>query len=130
MAILAILAVLAVPLTTLTQGDQSGIEEARQVVVRTSEEWKKLWQQHAPGEKMPPVDFSKSMVIGVFLGARNTGGYRVTIAGAEREGSDLVVTWREDRPAARDIVTQVLTFPHHLVRLELTAGEVKFRRID
>jgi PrcB C-terminal len=117
-----------VPLTTISQSEQSGVEEARQVVVRTPEEWKALWKEHAPGQPMPAVDFTKSMVIGVFLGSRNTAGYRVTITGIERDGAIVVVTYRDERPGARDILAQVITFPHHLVRVERIAGEVKFAR--
>jgi hypothetical protein len=119
-----------VPFTTISQSEQSIIEEARQVVVRTAADWTALWKAHAPGQPMPAVDFTKSMVIGVFLGSRSTGGYRVTITGIEREGASVVVTYREERPGARDILAQVITFPHHLVRVERVAGEVKFARAE
>ena len=119
-----------VPFTTISQNAQSGVEDARQVVVRTPQEWKALWQEHAPGQPMAAVDFTKSMVIGVFLGSRNTGGHRVTITGIEREGASVVVTYREERPAKGDITTQVITFPHHLVRLERITGAVTFSRAD
>jgi hypothetical protein len=117
-----------VPFTTISQSAQSGVEEARQVVVRTPEEWKALWKEHAPNQPMPAVDFMESMVIGVFLGSRNTAGYRVTITGIERDGAIVLVTYRDERPGARDILAQVITFPHHLVRVERIAGEVKFAR--
>ena len=119
-----------VPFTTIRQSDQSGVEEARQAVVRTPEEWKALWKEHAPGQPMPAVDFTRFMVIGVFLGSRNTAGYRVAITGIERDGAIVTVTYREERPAARDILAQVITFPHHLVRVERTAGEVKFAHAE
>ena len=119
-----------VPFTTISQSDQSGVEELRQVVVRTPAEWKAFWKENWPGLPMPAVDFTKSMVIGVFLGSRPTGGYRVTITGIESEGANVAVTYREDRPGARDILAQVLTFPHHLVRVERVAGEVKFARAE
>ena len=117
-----------VPFTTISQSDQSGVEEARQVVVRTAQEWKALWKEHAPDRPMPVVDFTKSMVLGVFLGSRNTAGYRVTITGIERTGATIGVTYREERPGARDMLAQVITFPHHLVRVERIDGEVKFTR--
>jgi hypothetical protein len=117
-----------VPFTTLSQSEQSGIEEARQVVVRTPEQWQALWKEHALGRPMPAVDFTKSMVIGVFLGSRSTGGYRATITAIESEGASVAVTYREERPGARDILAQVITFPHHLVRLERVPGEVTFSR--
>jgi hypothetical protein len=119
-----------VPFTTISQSENSGVEEARQVVVRTPEAWKALWKEHAPGQPMPAVDFTKSMVVGVFLGSRSTSGYRVTITGVESDGSSAAVTYREERPGARDMLAQVITFPHHLVRVERIAGEVKFARAD
>jgi len=123
-------ALVPVSFTTLSHSEQSGVEQARQVVVRTPEEWKVLWKEHAPDQPMPAVDFTKSMVIGVFLGSRNTAGHRVTITGIERDGAIVVVTYRDERPGARDILAQVITFPHHLVRVERLAGEVKFARAE
>ena len=119
-----------VPFTTISQSEQSGVEDARQAVVRTPEEWKALWKEHAPGRPMPAVDFTTSMVIGVFLGSRNTAGYRVTITGIERDGATLAVTYREARPRTGEMLAQVLTFPHHLVRVERIDGAVKFTRAE
>jgi hypothetical protein len=116
-----------VPFTTISHSEQSGVEEARQAVVRT-QEWKALWKEHAPDRPMPAVDFTKSMVLGVFLGSRNTAGYRVTITGIERTGATIAVTYREERPGARDMLAQVITFPHHLVRVERIDGNVEFTR--
>jgi hypothetical protein len=116
-----------VAFTTIAQGNQSGIESRRDVVVRTAAEWQKLWKEHEPDAPPPDVDFAKSMVVGVFLGFRNTGGYRVAITSVEREGSEIVVTWKESRPGPQDITSQVLTFPHHIVRTERLDGKVVFK---
>jgi hypothetical protein len=59
---------------TIDKGDQSNIDTRREVVVRTAADWQKLWQQHSPDRPMPSVDFSKEMVVGVFLGSRPTAG--------------------------------------------------------
>jgi PrcB C-terminal len=117
-----------VTFTTIAEGQQSNVEDAREVVVRSAAEWKTLWQQHAPDQPMPKVDFAKSMVIGVFLGSRSTGGYRATISAVDRDGAGLVVTWREERPGPDAIVSQMLTFPYHVVRVDRSSGPVKFRR--
>lgn len=49
------------------------------VVVKTEGEWQSLWAQHTgkAEEKAPAVDFSKEMVVGVFLGERRKAGYSV-----------------------------------------------------
>src|SRR5262249_24505771 len=60
---------------TIEKGEQSNIEDARQVVVRTEAEWERLWHQHAPDRPRPAVDFSKETVLGVFMGSRPNAGF-------------------------------------------------------
>jgi len=129
-AVVMVLAFLqgGVSFKTIDRGGQSGIEEPRQVVVRTAAEWEKLWKEHALDRPLPPVDFTKAIVVGVFLGYRPTGGYGVEITGIERKDGEAVVTYRERKPQKTDIVTQVITMPYHLVSLDKIAGEVRFTR--
>jgi hypothetical protein len=115
-----------VTFSTLVDGQASNIEEPREVVVRTAAEWKALWAKHAPGQKEPAVDFAKATVIGVFLGTRSTGGYRAVITEVERHGADIVVTWQEQQPSPTMMVTQALTSPFHIVRIDKTPDPVKF----
>ncbi len=112
---------------TIERGGQSGIETAREVVVRTGAEWTALWKEHAPNRKPPTVDFTTSMVVGVFLGTRPTGGHSVEITRIEREGAELVVSYRERKPDPSDIVTQAITMPYHLVATERFAGPARFK---
>jgi len=127
---LAFLAATQTPVkfTTVDRGQQSNIEEARQAVARTSAEWTALWKQHAGDRPRPAVDLAKSMIVAVFLGSRPTGGFEVEITGIEKEGADLVVTWREHRPAKGAMLTQILTMPFHLVATEKHSGPVKFKK--
>lgn len=114
--------------TTVAEGQGSGIEDSRQVAVTTAAEWKALWAEHAPGRPMPKVDFGRSMVLGVFLGTRNTGGFEVRITGVRREGGSLLVTWQESIPPPDAIVTQMLTSPFHLVQTEKSDAKVEWRQ--
>jgi hypothetical protein len=118
-----------VPFTTIASGQQSGVEEQREIVIRTPADWKALWKEHAPDVPMPSIDFSKSIVAGVFLGSRSTGGYGVTIASVDRQGTELVVRWREQKPAPNAMVIQAVTFPFVLVRIDdAGAKAVSFSR--
>jgi PrcB C-terminal len=117
-----------VQFTTLAEGQTSGFEEYREVVVRTPLELIRFWKQHAPGQRVPTLEFAKSMVVGVILGTRNTGGYRAVVTGIDRTGADVVVTWREDEPKPGLILTQALTSPFHLVTVEQASGAVKFTK--
>jgi hypothetical protein len=118
-----------VPLRVLEKGDQSNVDDARQVALRTAVEWKTLWRQHSPDRDQPRVDFGRDMVVGVFLGSRTTAGFSVEIVSALVEQGALVVRFRETRPQSDRIVAQVITSPYHLVAVPRHSGEVKFEKL-
>ncbi len=116
----------AVPFTTLDHGATSGIEERRQVVVRSQAEWEALWREHAPGRPVPKVDFTRQMVLGVFAGTLPTAGYDVTITKVRTERDGLTVEWVLHQPGRDTRVAQVLTAPFHLVATDRREGRVGF----
>ena len=112
--------------TNVAKGDASGQQLAKQVTVRTAAEWKALWKDHAPTEKMPAVDFAKDMVVGIFLGTKPSAGHEVEIVGVRPEGNDLVVEYVQKQPAPGTMAAQILTEPFHLVAVPKHAGTVRF----
>ena len=120
----------AMPMTTVAEGQNSGITEPKQAIVRTAAEWNALWKSHAGSQMPPAIDFKKEMVLAVFLGERPTGGFRVQIVDAQRDGNALVVRYAERRPGADSIVTQALTSPFYIVRVPRHEGAVRFERSD
>jgi PrcB C-terminal len=114
----------------LDKGDRSQIMSAREVVVRTAAEWDALWRSHLPTRQPAAVDFSKEMVVGVFLGSRPTPGYGITILSAGEEGNVLRVLYRETAPPSDAILAQVITFPYQIVAIPKSAAtDVKFEKI-
>jgi hypothetical protein len=57
------------------------------------------------------IDFGQEHIVLVSLGRKPTGGYSVTLAGANREGNRLELSVRTLKPAPGAMVTQVLTTP-------------------
>src|SRR5688572_5608851 len=112
-AILLMLQV-TVAFTTVARGSNSQISEPREVIVRTADEWRALWKTHGDA-RQPTIDFSKSTVIGVFLGTRMTAGYEVDIVSVRAQGATTVVEYRERRPDPGAFLAQALTAPFHLV---------------
>jgi hypothetical protein len=113
-------------MTTLNSDMMSGIDRAEQLVARTAAEWQSLWQRHAPGRPAPSVDFTRNMIVAVFLGSRPTGGYQVEITGVRSDGKGVLVEWVERRPAPGQMAAQVLTSPAHIVTVARQDGEVRF----
>jgi hypothetical protein len=119
-----------VPLRPLDRGTQSQVEEARQAVVRTDEEWVVFWDRHTPKRPRPPVDFSREMVVGVFLGSQPTAGFGVEIVSAAIAGDTMVVRYRSSRPADDAIVAQMVTSPYNLVAVPRHSGEVRLEKTE
>jgi len=115
---------------TIEKGDQSNIENARQVLVRTDAELRQLWQQHAPQRPMPKVDFSREMVVAVFMGSRPNAGFSTAIVSATAANGALMVRYDENRPPAGSVSAQILTFPYHLVAIpRADVKDVKFEKV-
>jgi hypothetical protein len=114
---------------TIAKGDQSNVDDARQVLVRTEAEWTKLWNQHAPDHPKPAVDFSKEMVVAVFMGSRPNAGFSTAITAATVANGALVVRYKETAPAAGAVSAQILTFPYHIVAIaKAPVTDVKFQK--
>jgi len=118
-----------VTFTTVARGSASDIDQLRQVVVRGADEWRALWKAHS-SEPAPTVDFSQSMIVGIFLGTRPTSGYNVNITSVKSQAGKIVVEYTESRPAPGSMVAQVLTSPFHLVGIRATQADVDFRKGD
>ena len=116
--------------TNIAKGDSSEQQLAKQVTVRTAAEWKALWKDHAPTEKMPAVDFAKDMVVGIFLGTKPSAGHEVEIVGVRADGKDLIVEYVQKQPAPGTMAAQILTQPFHLVAVPKHAGTVKFVHVS
>jgi len=116
---------------TIEKGDQSNVEDAKRVLVRTDAEWSKLWQQHSPDRPKPAVDFSKEMVVGVFMGSRPNAGFSTAVVSATEGGGALIVRYSETRPPRDAITAQVITFPFHIAAIpKATATNVKFEKVQ
>jgi protease stability complex PrcB-like protein len=120
----------APPVRTIEKGVDSAVESAQQVVARTPDEWAKLWHTHSWDRPVPPVDFSREMVVGVFMGTRPTAGFGIEIVGTRQEHGGLVVQYRETRPGRDAITAQVITAPYHLVAIPRFAGAVTFQHVE
>src|SRR2546425_3673082 len=119
----------ATRMKTVDKGPMSGIDAPRQVPVRTPAEFATLWKSHAADRKMPDVDFTKNMVVGIFLGSRPTAGFGVEIVSAQPESGTLLVKYKETRPSRDTIAAQVLTSPFHLVAVPKFDGTVRFEKV-
>jgi len=113
--------------TTIQQGPLSGVDAERHVVVRTEPEWETLWREHQPDREPPHADFSRSMVVALFMGSRRTAGYAIDITRVERDDNGVIVFYRQTAPAPGAMTAQVLTAPFQIIQLDRVPGSVRFQ---
>ena len=126
--VIAVLLQAAVAFTTVARGADSQITAPREVIVRTADEWRALWKDHSAAS-LPVVDFSRLMVVGVFLGTRPTAGYAADIVRVQSQGTGAIVEYREVQPARGGLTAQVLTAPFQLVSIPRVMGTIEFRKL-
>jgi len=120
--------------TTIERGFFSGFTEKKNWVIKTQEQWTELWNVHTltriPHPAPPAVNFEKEMVLAVFIGQRPTGGFAAEITKIKKYGNELIVFFTEVKPAPDALVTQVLTQPYHIIKIEKNSLPVKFKKVE
>lgn len=109
----------------------SAYEMAEETVVRDRAAWEAAWQQLHNGlaaEPVPPVDFTRDMVLLVAAGQRSTGGTSVRVDGVTAGAGGALVRYTVTEPGAGCMSAQVMTAPVEAVRVPRAAGAVRFER--
>ena len=118
------------PIRLLVKGAFSGIQEAKQMVIKDRAAWEMLWTQHnvnkASAAPLPEVDFSKEMVIVATMGTKRTGGFSLEIVRAERRGKKLRIVVQQASPPPGAMTIQALTAPFHFVAVPRRDLEAEF----
>ena len=114
----------------LSEGFWSGDYAAGNEGTRTVEDdetWSTLWRTLSTAPP-PPVDFSRSMVVAVFLGPRPSGGYAVEFSETKRLAHSLLVRWRERAPEPGMSPPDGATSPYALKVLPKSDVPVRFEK--
>jgi hypothetical protein len=113
---------------TVDKGVQSNVDNRLLASARTEAEWTTLWKRHNFDKPVPRVDFSKEMVVAVFMGSRPTAGFSVEIVAAAERDEKFVVGYRETQPAPGGITAQVLTAPYHIAAVPKFPLSIEFQK--
>ena len=111
----------------LDQRTNSGVQDARNVVIKDKVALGTLWLEHAPvGSPTPDIDFSTKMVIGVFLGTKPNGCFGTNIDSISTDGSRISVRHTDSTPAMGVLCAMHVTSPAELVVVDRSDLPVDF----
>ncbi len=115
----------------ILDGTFSAIEEKREVLINTNEQYQALmsdiYKNLDQMPRIPVVDFSKNSVVAVFIGPRNNGGYMVTIDSITEGSKNISVNVTESAPGKDCVVTEAITKPFSIVKIPKTDKEPIFK---
>lgn len=116
---------------TLDVSNLSGVQTAQNLVIKDNAAWTALWAQHTnnSGVAAPVVDFSKRMVVGVFLGTKPNGCYAISDVTLWHSAAKLNVAHHDQIPGMGVMCTMIITTPAYLVELDRTDDAVDFTAI-
>ncbi len=114
------------PFTRLDGGQNSGyVSGPANLVIKDAAAWNVLWTQHASvkaivatGDVMPAppaVDFSRDMVVAVFMGGFGNGCYHINVQGIVKAADKLEVRVMRFEPGLGAICTANMTSPYDIV---------------
>ncbi len=110
---------------TLAAGYNSQEVEPSYYVIKDEERLKEVWDKIGEGNAAE-ADFEKNMVIAVFQGEQPTGGFEIKVNKIVETKENLNVYVKEIVPDPSDIVTQALSSPYHIIKLERIEKKVEF----
>jgi len=120
----------------LAQGNQAVVAEGPLYrIVADQSQLIGLWKQaHGAQLTLPPlpeVDFRRESVVAIFIGQRPTGGYGVSVTDLLLENNEVYLEVRLTQPSPGAMVTQALTSPWLMLRIQRPGVPVAwFRNAD
>jgi hypothetical protein len=110
-------------------GASSQSTDPAEWIITEPDRWTEIWQETHPEMPPPPapsIDFSRSMVVGIALGERRTGGFEVRIIEIMETDTELVAQVEAMSPPPDAITIMILTQPFHLVQIPRSSLPVRF----
>lgn len=123
----------AISFESVVDDAMSGVQSPKNVVIRDLAAWETLWAEHGakrvPAPPLPKVDFSKSMLLGVFLGEGAGGCRQVGVAKVSVRADKISVDYEERDIGLATICIAVMSSPMNVVAVERSDAQVEFVNI-
>jgi hypothetical protein len=114
----------------IDQGFYSGVSSSRNVVIKDQASWMGLWQEHNKSNaNIPNVDFSKNMIVGLFMGQRPSGCYAIEDVTVWRAAGKIQLTHHNLNPGPTIDCAMSLSAPFKLIEIPRSEEMVEFQSI-
>ena len=113
----------------IAKGNQSAIQEARQVVIKSQAEFDKLWKEAFEGVTMtdpkPTVNFNEKWVVVGFLGAVSSGGHSIDV----QEVKEDLITFKHVKPGRGCMSSMAIEYPFVMASIDQKIDKAGFKTV-
>ncbi|MDN5214823.1 protease complex subunit PrcB family protein [Fulvivirgaceae bacterium BMA12] len=122
----------SVTFQTIEKNLYSGILDEQYVLVDDPNSWEDLWDKTAvwTPDELPEVDFTKSMVIAVYMGEKVSGGFEIEISELRESEDTIEVVSKITIPESGQGVTTALSQPFHIIKINKTSKKIIFSTVQ
>lgn len=118
---------------TISKGYDSGHRDSAYYVIENETEWAVVWNQdesiYWPRQPPPEIDFSKTIVIAVFMGEFTTRGYRIEIKEVINTPQCVIVKVEKKYPSDSGVLP-AFSQPYHIVKVNKVDKEITFDTVE
>lgn len=117
------------PFEVLMQGQVCAQNDAQIHVIKEPQalnevfEW--INEGRTPKLEMPTVNYDEDIIISLFMGQKNYGGYSINVSSIEETTDELVVYVKETEPSGKFAVAAI-TQPFCVVKIKKTDKKIRF----
>jgi len=120
-----------IPFTEISRGSNSNHKETSFLSIDNSEKladiFKIINSTKSPGIKIPHIDFENESLLTLFMGEKNTGGYKIEIDRIYSNENTTSVFYKEITPSG--MVTQIMTQPFYMAKINKVDQPIVFVKI-
>ena len=109
----------------------SSVTEKKEIIATDRDEYIKIMNiAYEYLDRVPEiqeVDFNRYIVIAVFMGAKTSGGYSITVDKIIEKSDKITVYINEISPGKNCITTDAITYPFELIKIPKTDKKIIFK---
>lgn len=118
--------------TILAEGSHGGFKDAQSLVIKDQKGLQKIYTQinmtRRPGLPIPEIDFENEMVIALFMGEKNSGGYSTKVQNLVPKGKELEIIVKETTPEG--MTTTVICQPFYFCKVKRSDSQITFKKAE
>ena len=117
----------------LANESHGGYETSKYLVIKNQEALQEVYGKvnmiRRPGLPIPKIDWKNEMVIALFMGQKNSGGYSIIVDKITSLNNDTVeFLLKETKPEG--MATTVICQPFYFCKVQRTDKEVIFKKVE